>query len=386
MLNSSMILNFRPIFLLALLVFVSCNENSNNQKPISSGNTGESYLYVATGACYSGAGNTTFSNLTSSNLIYRLNLSTGSKDLAISDYYPFPSVIGDSPVSIYNADNNYFYALVENPTSTAARRVEKIEKKNNGLRTTYITNLTALSGILRDFYIFEGNNFLISKTTAIELLTSSGSRITKGANPYVNAPAAPCATSTTLINSITSLSNDFIAFAHAGAGQSRIAFNKPTGYALAGDCTLAQATPNAAAYPTSMIYDSENTTLIVAYAGNAVTTDINSIYAYKLTEDASSVTISSAHKIYDSSLYPVTYSYLLYGISAMTYDATNKTIYIGSAATTATTVVNYIITKLNYDSTLLGVDDTKVLSVASPNPFYKYGSDTKCISDLMIAN
>ncbi|MBK7963664.1 MAG: hypothetical protein IPK04_22185 [Bdellovibrionales bacterium] len=37
------------------------------------------YLYVATGACYSGTGNTTFTTLTSSNLLYRINTSTGQK-------------------------------------------------------------------------------------------------------------------------------------------------------------------------------------------------------------------------------------------------------------------------------------------------------------------
>ena len=70
-----------------VLFCVSCAQPPEDEADTSSSR----YLYVASGACYSGGGNTAFSNTTSSNLVYRINLSTGAKDATIADYNSSPS-------------------------------------------------------------------------------------------------------------------------------------------------------------------------------------------------------------------------------------------------------------------------------------------------------
>lgn len=215
-------------------------------------------------------------------------------------------------------------------------------------------------------------------------MTSSNARITKGANPYVSAPAAPCSTSTTLITKSLVLSNDFIVFAHAAVGQNRIGFVKPEGYATAGDCTQAQAAPNANSFPSALAYDKDNKVLFVAYSGNATTRDINSIYAYTLNEAPGSVSISAINKIYDASLYGIEHSFLLYEISDMIYDTVDKKLFVATAVNTATTILNFSIEKLNYDFSLIGTSNNSVLTRTSTSPFKPYNSDTKCISAMMI--
>ncbi|MBL7670859.1 MAG: hypothetical protein JNM39_10265 [Bdellovibrionaceae bacterium] len=347
--------------------------------------TSSRYLYVASGTCYSGGGNTTFTNATASNFVFRIDLATGAKDATIADYNSSPSQTGDSPVGIASIDSNNMYILVENATA-GARRIEKVQKTTDGARTLFSNNTTALSVALRGLHILTNGDLLINKSTAIEKINTANVRITKGANPYVNAPAAPCATSTTLMSKVTTLSNQFILFLHAATSQNRFGFVKPEGYGAAGDCTPAQAAPNTASFPVATAYDAVNSKLLVAYAGSTTTTDINSIYAYNITETSSSVTVGTANKIYDASLYPATYPYLLYGISEMVLDPVDNTLYIATAINTATTVVNYAIEKFSYDASQIGVANTSVLTRSGSTPFFDYGGETKCIADMMIAD
>lgn len=344
------------------------------------------YLYVASGACYSGGGNTTFTNSTSANLVYRIDLSTGAKDNVLVDYNASPAQAGDSPVGIASADPDNIYVLVENTTTIGARRVEKVPKNSHGNRILFSNNTTAFNAQLRGLFLGSNGDLLINKSTAVEKITSSNVRILKGANPYISAPAAPCATSITLIPKVEVLSNQFIVFLHAAASQNRFGFVKPEGYSAVGDCTVAQAAPNVASFPVATVYDAANSKLIVAYAGSATATDINSIYAYDITETASSVTVGAANKIYDVSQYPTTYPYLLYGISEMVLDPEEKKIYIATAVNTSTTVVNYAIEKFSYDGSKIGVSNSEVLTRNGTVPFYDYGIDTKCISDMMIGD
>lgn len=343
------------------------------------------FLYVSSGSCFSGVGNTTFANTTSSNLVFRINITTGAKDAVVADYNSSPSQTGDSPVAMVDADASNIYVLVENTTTAGARRIEKIAKKANGSRSLFSNNTTALSSQLRSMQGMSNGDLLISKSTAVERITSSNVRLLNGANPYISAPTAPCATSTNLVSKTLSLKNEFIVFLHAAVGQNRFGIVKPTGFNAAGDCPVAQNAPNAASYPVAAAYDSVNSKLIVAYAGNATTTDLNSIYTYDITESAGSVAIGAANRIYDSSLYPATYPYLLYGISDMIYDAVDKKIYIATANNTSTTISNYTIEKFSYDASQIGGTNT-VLTRVGTIPFYNYGSDTKCIADMMIAN
>lgn len=373
------LLVYLAFYLILTFGLGSCALNEESDSSSSS-----KYLYVSAGLCYSGAGNTTFTNLTASNLVYRINLQTGARDQILADYNASPAQVGDSPVGLGKNSDGRLYVLVENNTA-GARRIESIDVKTKA-RSLFSNNTTALSAVLRSLKLLPSGDLLVSKSTAIEKISASNVRITKGANPYVSAPAAPCATATTLISQVSTLSNDFIVFLHAAASQNRIGFVKASGYGTAGDCSPAQTAPVATAFPTAMAFDEANSKLIVAYAGNTLGTDINSIYAYDLTLTDTSVSVGTAHKIYDASLYPTTYPYLLYGVSAMELDPTTNTLYIATATTTATTVANYAIEKFSYNPSLLGTANTQVLNRVNGPSFYEYGVDTKCISDLLIAD
>lgn len=376
--------NFKKFLLISSFIILSNCQKKDEPSATIQSSSPTRYLYVASGSCYSG-GNTTFSNLTSSNVVYRINLTTGAKDMVLADYNSNPAVIGDSPVGLIEADKDSLYVAVENTTNVGSRRIEKLTKQSYSSRSTFSNDTSALSAQLRAITPVSGGNMLVSKSSAIEFLTSSGIRVPKGTLPYVNAPASPCATSTTLMSKVLTLSNGFIVYLHAAASQNRFGFVKPSGYAAAGDCTVAQTAPNANSFPVAAAYDHVNSKLLIAYSGTAITTDINSIYSYDLTETSTSVTVGTANKIYDASLYPGTHSFLLYGVSEMVLDPADSKLYISTAINTATTVVNYNIEKLSYDPSQLGVDNTKVLTKDSPKPFYSYGSDTKCISKMIIA-
>lgn len=335
------------------------------------------YLYVAAGACYSG-NNTTFTNTTSSNQVYRLDLTTGIRESVIADYFASPSIAGDSPAALASVDSDYLYVLVENATTVTQRRIERVEKKSHGSRTTFSNNTTALSVALRSIALLSNGDVLVAKNTAIEYLTAANARI--GA-PFISASVAPCNTSTTLIPNLLTLNNGKIAFLHAATGQNRIGIFNTTGGTT---CASTQAAPNAAAFPTSAFYDSTNNKLVVAYSGNATTTDLNSVYVYSVNETTG--VLSSPQKIYDAALYPSTYSYLLYGISAMAYDPSESTVYIATAINNATTVVNYSIEKFIYNPSQIGIVNTQVLTRVGSTPFYPYDNDTRCISSLTVAD
>ena len=368
--------------LISFCMLAACDKNKEDEASkatVSSLGSGR-YLYVASGTCYSGGGNTTFTNLTSSNVVYRLDVNSGEKISTVADYNKSPAQSGDSPVGIGSIDGNNLYILIENTSTTSVRRIERVAK-SGGARTYFSTNITALSAQLRDFHLLSNGDMLVSKSTGVEKISSANIRL--GA-PYVNAPGGSCATSTTLISKVATLNNGNIVFLHAAASQNRFGIISSSGYAAAADCKAAQAAPNVASFPVAVVYDKINNKLIVAYAGNSLSSDINSIYAYSIDETAN--TISSPQKIYDSSQYPTTYPYLLYGISAMALDAQEETLYIATAVSANATVVNYAIEKLSYKPSLIGVTNSQVLSRSGNLPFYQYGWDTKCISAMTVSN
>ena len=343
------------------------------------------FLYVASGSCFAGTGNTTFTNFTASNLIFRVNLQSGIRDRVIADYNAAPAQPGDTPTGLAVSATGAVFVAVDNSVA-GARRIEQMSSAANAPRSLLTANTTALSAALRSMALLSNGDLLVSKSSAIERFTSTGVRITKGANPYINAPAAPCATSTTLMTKVGVISNGLIAFAHAAATQNRFGFVRASGYAVPTDCTPAQTAPNANASPSAVAYDSVNSRLIVAYSGSTTTTDINSIYIYPLTQTATTVTLGAGVKVYDSSDFPGVYSYLLYGITDMVLDPLTNKLYVATANASTATVANFQIEALNYNPALLGVTNQAVLTKPLGPPFYGFGVDTKCISQMAIGN
>ncbi|MFP5520243.1 MAG: hypothetical protein ACLGGX_10085 [Bdellovibrionia bacterium] len=325
-------------------------------------------------SCYSG-NNTTFTNITSSNLIFRVNKNNGKFDQVIADYFATPANYGDSPAYIVDGSKDYFYALIENTTTAGLRRLEKIEK-NSWARSIFSNNTTALSTPLRSFIRLNNGDFVISKSSALEYINASNARI--GA-PYINPTAAPCNTSTTLISKVLQLNNGNFVFIHAAASQNRIGIFSATGGTA---CLTAQAAPVATAFPSAMAYDRINNKLFVAYAGNSTAVDLNSIYAYDINETTN--TISNPQKIYDANAYPATYGYLLYGVSEMYLDQSNNTLFVATAVSNATTVANYSIEKFRVYPERIGTANSTVLQRLGNAPFYNFANDTRCISGMFV--
>lgn len=358
---------------------MACSQSATEETLSSSG----PYLYVTSGACYSGNSITTFNNTSSSNLVYRLNLADGQKDMVLADYFSSLSNPGDSPVTVIDNDSSSVLVLVENTTTVGLRRIERIEKTSNGSRSTFNGNTTALSAQVRNMIRLQDDYLLVSKSTAAEKVLRTGNRLLVGANPWLSlsTPASSCTTSATLISAVQKLSNGLLVFAHAATGNARIGVVSALGYSINSDCKSAQSAPVATAFPTAMAYDSTNNKLIVAYGGNSTASDINSIYTYSI--DESTGVISDPQKIYDSNGFGSTFNYLLFGISAMTLDAGSNTLYVATTVSTATTAVNYKIEKFSYNPSLIGTSNNSVLGYQGT--FYSNGNDTKCISSMMIA-
>lgn len=331
------------------------------------------YLYVTSGTCYSGTGNTTFTATTASNLVYRLSLATGKKDMTIADFNSAPANAGDSPIYAIEQDKDNILVAVEN---TTGRRIEKVAKAETPSRAIFSSNSSALSAVLKSIIKTPDNGYLIAKTAGIEKFSSQGGRI--GSAPYVGTNlGATCGTNTNIIGAVTNSSGK-IFFINSLAANNRWGVIVSTGYTgSSAECLGVKSAPNANSYPVAIVYLQAVNQVMVAYAGNAITTDLNSIYVYDFDDTTNA--IGTGVKIYDSSNY-VTAGYLLYGISAMAYDSVDNSLYVATAISSATTVVNYSIEKLSYNPS------SKTLTrVASDVPFYNYGVDTKCISSLSIA-
>lgn len=388
------------IFLFSALCASCMKPNPAATQDNSSLSSGSgSYLYVATGACYSGGGNTTFTNVQASNQVYRVDTTSGKRDMLIADYYAAPANGGDSPVGLATIDNDLL-VLVENTTTTGVRRIERVVKSQSGSRSTYSGNTTALSAQLRGMLRLNDGYLLVNKTTAIEKTREGMNRlpvmISTTAYPWVslaNPPATSnCIPNATQLGGFAVLNNGNIAFAHAANNANRIGLVSYSGYAATASCLNGNAVVNApsvaSSYPTSMVYDGVNNKLIVSYAGNSTAADINSIYAYPVNEATN--TIGTGVKIYDANSFGSLpgWNYLLYGVSAMTLDSSTNSLYIATAinATANITTTGYRIEKLTYNPSLIGSNNYGVLSRVSGSAFYEYGSDTKCIAAMMLGN
>lgn len=384
-----------------LVFFTGCMKPApETSSPNNSASSTGSYLYVASGACYSGAGNTTYTNIQASNLVYRINPDNGMKDMQIADYWSSPSVYGDTPVGLGTVQND-LVVLVENTTTPASRRIERIGKTAAGPRSAYSSNATAFTPtaghILRGMTQLSDGYFLVSKSIAVEKVKDGANRlgVVVGGTTYpwlnlANPPAtSSCITNTTLVSSTVVLNNGNIVFSHAGTAMNRIGLISSSGYGATANCLNGNAivaAPTALAFPTAMAYDGVSNKLIVAYAGSSTAADVNSIYVYPVNETAN--TIGTGVKIYDANAFGANpgWNFLLYGISAMTYEPSTNSLYVASAINTNIAVSGYKIEKLVFNAANIGVNNNAVLSRNGSAPFYDYGSDTKCISSLMIAN
>jgi hypothetical protein len=344
------------------------------------------YLYISSGACQAASGVTTFSAITSSNLVFRVNLSTGMRDSIIADYNASPASAGDTPVGVVDWDSDRLAVIVGN---AATGRIEYVPKNATSRSNFGLTPgpATIFSAIPRFMSKTNDGGLFTIRSGAIDKISSSGIRLSgpsASANYVMNNLGATCgATNTTYSFALhTGTSSNRIIAGHAFAAQNRVISMPAIGASSGTQCIAAQAAPGAGtSWPLAAIYDSANSKLIVAWGNSATTANTNMIIAYDYNDTTGA--IGPANTLYDIST--GTAPYTLYNVSAMTLDSTTNTIYISTAISTATTVVNYAIEKFTYDATQIGVTNSAVLTRVGSTPFYNYGVDTKCISGMTIA-
>ncbi len=305
-------------------------------------------LFVVSGSCYGGG--VTLS--TASNTIVALDIETGSFHHTVFDYGLLsPS---DSPIAIEEYDADNLLVLIEN---TSGRRVDLVRKDGSSAQT-YLANTTALSAVMRTMKRAVDGTLLVSKSSAIEKFGTNKARVTSGANPWVNAPAGSCATSTTLISGVDTFTNGKIVYTHAAATpNNRIGLISATGYAAAGDCLAGTAGPSTTALPTAVVVHPTGKTL-VAYG--STTTASNYIYSYDI--DASANTIGGATAAY-------TDVSVVNGPSAMAVDPDTGHIFVANAVNTFNTIEEFTLT-------------AGVLNRARSTPFAGPTIYTRCVSSM----
>lgn len=345
------------------------------------------YLYVASGSCYSGTGNTTYTGTTASNVIFRLNLETAQYEGRMADFSTAQDAPGTTPVSIADYDSTQFLALLEH---TGQRRIELIEKALFGRRQTFYNNTStsapigALQSAAR-FLLSIDDGFLISRTTAIEKLDPARSRETGNAtNAWVQGPGGACSASVTNITSLATYptsTNDLgynIVYTHsqnASSTNNRIGvINGATGWNGTDGCLDDQAAPGLTSYPTASVYMKDHGRLAVSYAGTTGATQ-NALYSYDIDETTNLISDESNGYEIPS---------VIYGASAMTYDEQTGSLYVatgGSVSTNLTTGnIPYNIEKFSFDPT------TKKFIRAGSTSFYTGNLETRCISSMFIGN
>lgn len=292
------------------MIATGCIEESSEQGFNSALTT--RYLYVASGSCTAGGAAVSSGNAT----IAKFDVETGNFAGLVVDYNTFG--MGDQPASIANFDSSRLLVAVEN---TNGRRVDIIDRDGSNL-TTYILNATALSGILRHLVVLPDLSILVTKVTAIEKFSVAKTRILSGVNPFINAPASPCATSTTAMTSALALPNGKIVFTHGAATPNNItAVVASTGYTAPAHCLAGQAAPVTTALPTSSLYDPTSGKLLVAY-GSATATS-NLIYSYNI--NLTSGAISGAAAAYTDNT-------VVNGPTRMVRDATTGAVFVSNGS------------------------------------------------------
>lgn len=343
------------IMTIMALFSASCADQSSAPFNSSQQLSAKKYLYVLSGACY-GGGVTTATG--PSNTLVRFDLTTGNLDKVILDYNQIAP--GDSPVSFSDFDSNRLLVLVEN---TAGRRIDIVNRDGSGY-ATYLTNATALSAVMRAISILPDFSVLVSKSSAIEKFNAGKSRVTSGANPFVNAPAAPCATATTLISSVTTHSSSGkIVFTHAAATpNNKVSVISSTGYVAAGNCLASIAAPATTALPTRAIFHSSGK-LLVSYG--STTTASNYIYSYDFNSSTGALTNATA--VYDDG------GLVINGPSSMAEDAATGDVYVANVTAAYNTIE-----KFHYSG---GTEMTRDVGPA----FIPYSVYTRCVADMKVA-
>jgi hypothetical protein len=342
-------------FILVLTILSACG--SNGSAPFNSSmiraSSGQ-YLYVVSGTCYGGGVATSAGP---ANTVVKYNLADGSFKSLVVDYNQLSP--GDSPVAIADYDSNRLLVLVEN---ASGRRIDLVQKDGSAV-LTYLTNSAVFATVMRSFVLLSDFSILISKTTAVEKFNSGKSRVLSGVNPYVNAPAGSCATSTTLISSVVAHSSGKIIYTHAAASPNNlIGVINSTGYNVAADCNSGTAAPTALALPTRAIFH-PNGKLLVSFG--SITAANNYIYSYDFNGATGAITNPVA--VFNDG------GTIVNGPSSMAVDINSNDVFVTNVTSSFNTIERFHFVNNS-------------LSRTTSQTFIPYGAYTRCISDMRVMN
>lgn len=415
-------ISFWGISLSSTLLIMSLSSCAKKEEEQLTSLSGASRLYVATGSCNSGTGITTHTT-TATRTIEEFSLQTGTHNSTVLDYNASGTFVAAThPRSIVD-NGDSLYILNENGTTTSERKVISVPKSDPLSFSTYYANPTVLSGAAIRLYQDDEGSLLISKSTAIEKISSSPIRLPAGANPWVSAPGGTCATSTTNISNVLSLpkfsgtTTGKVVFTHQGAtaALNRIGIVSHGGYFAAADC-LAGVQINSVTHtkaanlmagtvafnanstsPTAAVFiPRPNGTytgkLLVAYSNGQTSNNAAGVYNLNhglVMWDVDEPTVSSATLTNPVVVFDDTT--VLFGVSAMTYDPQSSSIYVATAGEPG--VVNQTTNGYGYNIERLSVAfdaatgaPTLTRITNDGKSFIKGGAKTKCISSLAVGN
>ncbi|MFN7824147.1 MAG: hypothetical protein ACK5P6_02170 [Pseudobdellovibrionaceae bacterium] len=339
---------------LAVSVSISCAKKPSSED--------DRFLYVASGTCYVGpltATRTTAS--TGSGLVSRISLSQGTvENPAVIDY---GGLAGQWPTGLVELDSEYFLVPIER---TGGRRIDRVKKSGLSEFNNWSVDTTAISAQPRAMIASGNGGFVLSKSTSIEKFTSSGASGARvGTAPFINAPAASCATSTTLMSAMVLLGNGNILWAHANAAQNRL------GISSSGtNCSGQIAAPSATRFPTGIAYMRNYGKILVTYASSTV--NENTVWVYSVNETTNTITsIGSAISSPDGSF--------IYGPSAIAYDESSGSVYVANGSTAFANNIE----KFTFDNT------TNLLTRVTGEgggPWHSATVNSQCVVGMLVAD
>lgn len=369
------------------------------------------YLYVSTGLCYAGIGFTVPAIGTVGKTVSRQNLSNLNVEI-IRDYGDLSEeVAGTFVAGLVDGDDGYLYASVENATATGSRRIDKLEKTFQGVRSTWYQNSSVLTTANRSLSIASDGGFVLSRSTIVERFDSTPTRKMATATlAWGQTHAGSCATNNTLITDIISLpaytgtSFGKYIYSHVAAGQNDIGIISMNGSIGAAECLANQqstaavltnsSTANlgwdvvlsANSSPTSLVYIATpapaTTTgkLLVSYSTSALNTAAagglnNALVMYDINETSTSAaTISNGQILYHDHQY-------FYGVTSMAYDEATASMYVATSNSFAAAPVGYNVEKFTIDTltpSAVRVPNSNGSSFQSANSF------NNCITDIFV--
>ncbi|MBC7753936.1 MAG: hypothetical protein H7Z71_06845, partial [Moraxellaceae bacterium] len=228
------------------LSFTGCSNNSADQASTAVSKK----LYIASGQCNSGVGVTSFGTQNSSRRISKLDLASNKLSilLDLTELYVGGTFGIDTGVQSLVNDGKNILMLTENAVAMSDRKIYTIPKASPFNTQIYSQDPLALTQqathITRDLIKDADGALLFSKSIVVEKIGINTLRIPQAANSWVNAPAAPCATSTSFMSAtrvlppFTGVSSGKIVYAHAGntAPLNRLGIINADGYSVAGNC------------------------------------------------------------------------------------------------------------------------------------------------------